>query len=214
MKTKTLLLIALVTALIGCASVNNTSPPVAKTPNTAELSTKTSHQIEVEKEGYQGRAPFGDGTYLVGVDVDPGIYRSHHEGSFCTWERLSGLGGQRGDIIGRNFSGGSQIVEIMPGDRAFKSVGCGKWEPVGDTIASVSFRATGAMLLSILSGVQEVFAPDVESVLELNLSVHKNMDNIRASGHISEDEEARAGEMIDQVFARILGLDSADAAGS
>ena len=91
MRTKTLLFIALAAALSGCASVfNDTSPPVTitsepadadvtvdghyigKTPITTELSTKTSHQVKIEKEGYQGRTTFiqsNTGALWVVLDV-------------------------------------------------------------------------------------------------------------------------------------------------
>ena len=40
---------------------------------------------------------FGPGTYLVGTDIEPGIYRT--EGEVTYFERLSGLSGEFGDII-------------------------------------------------------------------------------------------------------------------
>ena len=90
-KTKALLFLALAAVLSGCASVfNDTSPPVritsepadadvtvdghyiGKTPITAELSTKTSHQVRIEKEGYQGRTKFiqsNTGALWVVLDI-------------------------------------------------------------------------------------------------------------------------------------------------
>ena len=96
MSTKTItILLALAIALSGCASIlNDTSPPVTitsepseadvtvdghyigKTPITTELSTKTSHQVRIEKEGYQGRTQFiqsNTGALWVVLDVLSGL---------------------------------------------------------------------------------------------------------------------------------------------
>lgn len=74
-------------------------------------------------------AEYGDGTYLVGSDISPGIYRSQG-GSLCYWERLSGLSGEFNDIIANGIEEGTAIVEIQESDAAFKSQGCGTWTPV------------------------------------------------------------------------------------
>ena len=42
----------------------------------------------------------GDGTYLVGKDIQPGTYGSNNDSSgWCYWERLSGLSGELDDVI-------------------------------------------------------------------------------------------------------------------
>lgn len=75
----------------------------------------------------------GDGTWLVGTQtgrVKPGVYRST-VGVLCYWERLAGLSGGYVDLIANGgFRKGPQLVEIEPGDYAFGSQGCGRWEPV------------------------------------------------------------------------------------
>lgn len=68
------------------------------------------------------------GVYLVGAEVSPGRYRAS-TGQYCEWERLSGLGGSDGEVIGRGWHGEpSHIVEIAPTDVGFyASKGCGRW---------------------------------------------------------------------------------------
>ncbi len=88
-----------------------TDTPVPSTP---------TFTPEPEPEGY------GDGTYLVGSDIPPGIYRSPG-GSLCYWERLSGLSGEFTDIIANGVEEGVAIVEIQESDVAFKSQGCETW---------------------------------------------------------------------------------------
>lgn len=68
-----------------------------------------------------------DGTYVVGVDVAPGVYRSSGgvSGRECYWKRLSSL--DTSDIIDNNRSPGPQTVEIMPADKAFVTSHCSAW---------------------------------------------------------------------------------------
>ena len=110
MRTKTLLFIALAAALSGCASVfNDTSPPVTitsepadadvtvdghyigKTPITTELSTKTSHQVKIEKDGYQGRTTFiqsNTGALWVVLDVLFGLVPIIIDAATGDWAEL------------------------------------------------------------------------------------------------------------------------------
>ena len=76
----------------------------------------------------QVTSAFGDGTHMVGTDIEPGTYRN--DGSTCYWERLSGLSGEDSDRIENDFVRGQAIVEILPSDKAFKSQGCETWEMV------------------------------------------------------------------------------------
>jgi hypothetical protein len=71
-------------------------------------------------------ASFGPGTHLVGIDIEPGRYRS--EGGVTYFERLSGLSGELADIIANEaFPKGPVIVDIKDSDMAFKSRGSGIW---------------------------------------------------------------------------------------
>lgn len=70
---------------------------------------------------------FGSGDFIVGVDVDPGTYRTRTTQSFCYWERLSGFGGTLDEIIANGTGGGYFVVTIGAGDAGFSSSGCGTW---------------------------------------------------------------------------------------
>ena len=79
----------------------------------------------------QSEAGFGNGTHLVGTDLEPGTYRAEAGLDGCYWERLSGLGGELEDIIANDMvDEGSTIVTIAPMDRAFSSEGCGRWRRI------------------------------------------------------------------------------------
>lgn len=69
----------------------------------------------------------GDGTYQVGVDIEPGTYVSGPpDRGNCYWARLSGSNGF-GDILANNNSSGQSVVTIAKTDKFFESSGCSDW---------------------------------------------------------------------------------------
>ncbi|GAB3587033.1 hypothetical protein [Calidifontibacter terrae] len=69
----------------------------------------------------------GDGTFQVGVDVQPGRYVSTTPDSGnCYWARMSGPDGFD-DIIDNNNSSGQSVVTIKATDKYFESSGCNTW---------------------------------------------------------------------------------------
>ncbi|MXZ62953.1 MAG: hypothetical protein F4Y98_04990 [Chloroflexi bacterium] len=80
--------------------------------------------------------PFGDGVYLVGIDIEPGRYRADGPLWACEWARLGGFSGDTTfgydsspDIIAYGREG-SKIADILASDAGFKSSNCGEWRPV------------------------------------------------------------------------------------
>ncbi len=73
-----------------------------------------------------------DGTWRVGEDIRPGLYRTTgSEGrGRCYWRRLSGLSGDSDDVIAFGSESGPTYVEISTTDIAFKSSGCEPWARV------------------------------------------------------------------------------------
>lgn len=73
----------------------------------------------------------GDGTFVVGVDIQPGTYTT--TGPFdkymgCYWERLRGYSGSIKDVIANDYTHSKKvIVEIKSSDKAFKTEDCGTW---------------------------------------------------------------------------------------
>lgn len=76
----------------------------------------------------------GDGTFLVGTEVQPGRYRAKvpADSYNCYWARLKGTEGTFNDIIANENTdrGGQALVTILKSDKAFKTSGCGIWERV------------------------------------------------------------------------------------
>lgn len=89
-----------------------------------------AEEAEAAAEAAEPSASFGNGTWRVGEDIEPGTYRTDGA-SGCYWERLSGFSGEFGDIISNDFTSGPSTVTIQPSDAGFSSQGCGTWELMG-----------------------------------------------------------------------------------
>jgi hypothetical protein len=74
----------------------------------------------------------GEGTYRVGVDVQPGNYKSSpaQAGLTCFGFRLSDLSGDFSANINAVQGDGPVYVTIQPSDAGFKTSGCQIWEKV------------------------------------------------------------------------------------
>lgn len=71
-------------------------------------------------------AVISPGTWLVGREIEPGIYRS--DGPINYWARLSGLSGELDDILANDaFPASPVYVEIKASDHAFETKGTGSW---------------------------------------------------------------------------------------
>jgi hypothetical protein len=69
----------------------------------------------------------GDGMYIVGREVKPGIYRTDAEQA-CWWGRLRDLRREASSLITGGYAGvGAQYVEILKTDKAFTTKACGRW---------------------------------------------------------------------------------------
>ena len=94
---------------------------------------------------------FGDGSYIPGIDIAPGLYASAGDDGACEWYRTSPvsllLGDSAGDSAGGLRSSGRQVAEIKSGDVGFSARGCGQWEQVdefGDDADDATATSFGA----------------------------------------------------------------------
>jgi hypothetical protein len=70
---------------------------------------------------------FGEGTFIVGVDMQPGTYQSS-AGEGCYWARLKAFSGSISDVIANDFrTSGHATVTIKASDKGFQSSSCGDW---------------------------------------------------------------------------------------
>jgi hypothetical protein len=81
-------------------------------------------------------AGIGDGTYVVGTDIKPGLYKTSGPADTgalanCYWERDRDLSGGMDSIIANDNASGPTTVQISASDKAFKTSGCAPWVKVG-----------------------------------------------------------------------------------
>ena len=116
--------------LAGCGGASQTA---AKTVTSTLEITKTVKMTAPPPSSVPKTTMETDGTYRVGVDIEPGTYRSagpSPEGaSDCYWARLNSL--NETHIIDSNISTGPQVVMIQPSDTAFLTRSCQPWQKTG-----------------------------------------------------------------------------------
>jgi hypothetical protein len=71
----------------------------------------------------------GTGMYRVGIDIQPGTYRTSG-GDGCYWARLSGADGSLDSIIANGLPTATAFVTIPATDKYFETNRCGAWERV------------------------------------------------------------------------------------
>ncbi len=76
------------------------------------------------------KTEFGPGSYRVGIDIEPGTYRSTAASTNCYWKRLSNFTGQD-DILANYLSASPTTVTILASDKGFETRNCGTWTKVG-----------------------------------------------------------------------------------
>lgn len=76
-------------------------------------------------------SPFGDGIYMVGVDIAPGTWQAEG-GELCYWAKLSGFSGGFDELVANDAGSTRPIVTIATGDRGFETSGCGQWSRVSE----------------------------------------------------------------------------------
>jgi hypothetical protein len=91
-----------------------------------------------ERHGPTDKEPAfsGNGTFLVGSDVQPGTYRTSG-GSPCYWARLRSLSGALDAIVANDMAQGPAVVQISKTDKAFQSKGCADWHAVDGGLVSL-----------------------------------------------------------------------------
>lgn len=103
----------------------------------------------------------GDGTYRVGAQIKPGLYRATGGGPDCYWERLSGFGGRLDDINANYFGSARTYVQINAGDVGFTSRRCGSWttvSPSGPRATRITADGTYRVGIDILPGTYYGYA--------------------------------------------------------
>ena len=112
-------------ALAGCGG----SKPVAATTLTSTVEVTRTVTVTAPPTAIVPRTVMEtDGMYRVGIDIEPGTYRTagkSPEAMDCYWARLRSL--NENDIIASDMGTGPQLVLIEVGDRAFYTHRCQAW---------------------------------------------------------------------------------------
>lgn len=100
-----------------------TTETVTETETETEtvVNTKT---VKVKPAGPSGSFE-GDGTFLVGSDITPGLYRAASASSGnCYWARLRDLDGELNSIVANGNTSGPALVQVASTDYAVETSGC------------------------------------------------------------------------------------------
>lgn len=92
------------------------------TPTTAPT---TPAPVETEEPAPDGSIP-GDGTFEVGVDMEPGVYRSESNDATCVSQISSDINGAV--PLGGRSGAGTLMVEVKKG-QYFITMRCNDWVP-------------------------------------------------------------------------------------
>jgi hypothetical protein len=78
----------------------------------------------------------GDGTFQVGVDISPGIYRSRPAvgETGCSWSRFSGPW----NFVRVDVPTGDTFATIRTGDVSFLTHGCAPWQRIGSEVPAAN----------------------------------------------------------------------------
>lgn len=109
----------------------------ADTGSNGAPTTQTSGQSTANAQPTNPPAPthtpapafvhFGDGTFEIGKDIQPGTYRTREASSGCYFARLKGFSGSLDDIIANDNTDAPAVVTIAASDKGFQSQDCGTW---------------------------------------------------------------------------------------
>ena len=136
--------------VLGCTEMacpaHQVSSDSKPTPTPLPTST-TKPTLRVTATPQLPATSFGDGTWIVGVDIQHGTYRSIplKEDTSCYWDAVSDFTGGMNSIIAydsgplddeHNDGGGPMVADIYATDAGFISKGCGTWERVTSVLSS------------------------------------------------------------------------------
>jgi hypothetical protein len=109
-------------------------PPAGKPPKDepTDEATKAPEPKPTKKAKPSIPDKISDGTWEIGVDAQPGKYKTRvTHGANCYWQIAKAAGSDLDDILSNdNVSGGPAVVVLKKG-RFFQTEDCGTWRKVG-----------------------------------------------------------------------------------
>lgn len=116
-----------VSATAPAATVTATEPGSSATSTVTVTAQASAPAAKTVTAGAPAARVPGDGTFLVGDDIQPGTYRSSDNAEGCYWARLKDTTGGSGSINANEYGRGSAVVTITAKDAAFETSGCSEW---------------------------------------------------------------------------------------
>ena len=114
-------------------TTSSTAVPVTTAPTTTTIAPGTTvpptSTTLVSTTATLPPAPdsFGDGTHIVGADIQAGRYEALEPADDCSWQRLSGFSGEYRDVLADGNPQYRTIIDVLVDDLAVVSSGCGAW---------------------------------------------------------------------------------------
>ena len=97
---------------------------ILPTDRTFRSSNCATWSLDLSPLGNSNIGPHIDGTYFVGADMAPGVWKASSAG--CVWSRVSGFTGDAGAVIASGkTTAANQTFEIGATDRGFRTANCG-----------------------------------------------------------------------------------------
>lgn len=135
-------------ALVTLSACGGTGTTADKGADAAASKPAKSSSAPAADAGKAKSAIKGTGTFQVGSDVQPGLYRStgNTVEDNCYWERAKDSKDEVDSVIDNDNAVGSTYAAIAATDKIFKTEGCKGWELVdpkatGTPKAGISGRA-------------------------------------------------------------------------
>ncbi|MFI9591003.1 hypothetical protein [Nonomuraea sp. NPDC052265] len=107
-----------------------TAPPRTDPTQTGPAQTGPAQTGPAQTGPAQTGPTAGMRTFVVGVDIQPGTYRTTGPvpgSTNCFWARLNSTSPAVGSVINAGAPTGPASVTIEPGDKAFQTAGCAEW---------------------------------------------------------------------------------------
>jgi hypothetical protein len=127
-------------AIAACSSDDDGDGPDA-TPTPAETvepgDATDAPTPDATAEPDSPATSFGDGSHVVGTDIEPGTYRSSAStttSDSCFWQRQSGFG--MSNAIASRLVNNQTVVTIVDSDAGFFSQNCGTWSPADSAVTA------------------------------------------------------------------------------
>ena len=130
--------VSIISAATGSGSTESETRVNAQPDNPSSASAPVS--ASSPSSSASPKTSFGNGTFEVGIDIEPGTYRSTGPSSgsapYCSFARLKSAGGGMSDVnnvIDIQNVGGPAVVTIDSTDGGFFSQLCNEWHKAGSS---------------------------------------------------------------------------------